>query len=152
MAKRVTPLNMTILQFIDCAVTCRVIGKKLNTKMTIKTRIEIVSTTGVNLPMLHRAEGRDWFLHRRRRMQLIKMIYDDRRAAAPKDMMALKVTDELMLVSERRDTMIRLRNKALSGTVTRLTGESGCRTNQNNGPCMNSRRSQYVSLTRTPTQ
>lgn len=92
-------------------------GKKLNTKMTIKTRIEIESMTGVNFPMLQRAGGRGWSLHRRRRTQLIEMMYDDRRAAVPRDIMALKATDEPMLISERRDTMIRLRNKALSGTV-----------------------------------
>jgi hypothetical protein len=47
-----TPPKITTLQFIVVGLTCSVRGKKLKTQMIIRTRIETVSTKGVNLPIL----------------------------------------------------------------------------------------------------
>jgi hypothetical protein len=44
-------------------------------------------------------------------------MYDESNAAVPSDMMALKATDDPMLINERSDTMTRLTQSALSGTV-----------------------------------
>lgn len=44
-------------------------------------------------------------------------MYDESNAAVPSDMIALKATDDPMLINERRDTMMRLTQSALSGTV-----------------------------------
>lgn len=53
-----TPPNITTLQFIVVGSTFSIRGKRLKTHMMIRTRIETVSTKGVNLPMLQRAGGR----------------------------------------------------------------------------------------------
>jgi hypothetical protein len=47
----------------------------------------------------------------------MEIMYDESNAAVPSDMMALKATDDPMLINERSDTMTRLTQSALSGTV-----------------------------------
>ena len=79
--------------------------------------METLSTNGVALPMLHRVGGSGCPLHRLSRTQLIEMMYEKSRAAVPRDMIALKATDEPMLMSARRDTITKLMQRALSGTV-----------------------------------
>lgn len=82
-----------------------------------RNNIETVSTNGENLPILQRAGGSGCFFHLLIRMQLMEMIYEVRRAAVPNDMIALNATDEAMLMSERRDTITRLTQRAFRGTV-----------------------------------
>lgn len=45
------------------------------------------------------------------------MRYEESNAAVPRDMMALKATEDPMLINERRETITRLTQRALSGTV-----------------------------------
>ena len=45
------------------------------------------------------------------------MRYEESNAAVPRDMMALKATEDPMLINERRETITRLTQSALSGTV-----------------------------------
>jgi hypothetical protein len=55
----------------------------------------------------------------------MEMMYEERRAAVPRDMMALKATDDPILTRERRETMAKLTHKAFKGTVkVGLTCES----------------------------
>ena len=67
--------------------------------------------------MLQRAGGRGCFFHLLIRTQEMEMMYEVSRAAVPKDMMALNAIDDAMLMSERRDTITRLTQRAFSGTV-----------------------------------
>lgn len=45
------------------------------------------------------------------------MMYEEWRAAVPRDMMALKATDDPILVRERRETMAKLMHNAFKGTM-----------------------------------
>jgi hypothetical protein len=55
----------------------------------------------------------------------MEMMYEERRAAVPRDMMALKARDDPILIRERRETMAKLTHKAFKGTVkVGLTCES----------------------------
>lgn len=111
---------MTIAQLNSDGAVSFVRGKKVKTKTTISTSRDTVSTNGVNRPMLQRAVGRDCLRHRRSRTQLIEIRYDDSRAAVPSDMMALKATEDPMLIKDRRETITKLTQRAFSGTVNVL--------------------------------
>jgi hypothetical protein len=54
---------------------------------------------------------------RRSRTQVMEMMYDERRATVPRDIMALKATDDPILIKERRETMTKLAHSAFKGTV-----------------------------------
>lgn len=54
---------------------------------------------------------------RRIRTQVIEIMYEESSAAVPSDMMALKATEDPMLINERRETMTMLTERALRGTV-----------------------------------
>lgn len=109
-----------MLQFIVSGVTSLVKGKKLNVKTMARNRIDTVSTNGENFPMLQRAGGNGCFFQRLIRTHVMEMMYDVSSAAVPNDMMALKATDEPILMSERRETITRLTQRAFSGTVNLL--------------------------------
>lgn len=47
----------------------------------------------------------------------MEIIYDERSAATPRDMMALKAMDEPRLINARRETIARLTQRAFRGTV-----------------------------------
>jgi hypothetical protein len=53
-----TPPNIATPQFMVVASTSLVRGKKLKSHIINRTKIEMVSQIGVNLPILHRAGGR----------------------------------------------------------------------------------------------
>lgn len=82
--------------------------------------METVSTNGENFPILQRAGGNGCFFQRLIRTHVIEMMYDVSNAAVPNDMMALKATDEPMLISDKRETITRLTQRAFSGTVNVL--------------------------------
>lgn len=111
---------MAILQFIDFASTSLVKGKKLNVKTIARNKIETVSTNGVYFPILQRVAGSGCFFHRLSLTQEIDMMYEESRAAVPRDMMALKAMLDPMLIRARRDTITKLIQRALRGTVNVL--------------------------------
>jgi hypothetical protein len=45
------------------------------------------------------------------------MMYEERRAAVPRDMMALKATDDLILIRDSKEIMTKLMHSAFKGTV-----------------------------------
>lgn len=53
-------------------------------------------------PKLQRAAGSGSFRQRLIRTQVIETMYEDRRAAVPREAIALKAVDEPMLIKERR--------------------------------------------------
>jgi hypothetical protein len=111
------PLKMAILQFIDYGVTSRESGKKLNVRTIARNRIETVSQNVENLPMLQRAWGKGWFFQRRRRTQEMEMINEERGAAVPRDIMALKAIEEPRLIKARREAITKPTQRALRGTM-----------------------------------
>lgn len=68
----------------------------------IRLQIEKILIGAPHFPRLHRAAGRASFFHRLRHTQLIETIYDEMRAATPREAMALNAVVEPMLIRDNR--------------------------------------------------
>lgn len=76
--------------------------------------------TGIeNGPKLQRAWGKGCRRQRLRNTQDVETIYEDNNDAVPRDMIALKATDEPIFINDSNDTIMRLVKSAFSGTLNR---------------------------------
>lgn len=112
---------MAELQFIFPVCTSRVSGKKLKLNATTRNKIANVSTVLEYLPMLQRAGGRGSPRQRFRRTQEMEIMYEESSEAVPRERMALNATEDAMLMSERRQTIMKLMQSEFRGTMKRLS-------------------------------
>ena len=96
---------MRMFQFISARLGAVLSGKKDIVKTMMRYRIEKSLMGPPYLPRLQRAGGSFCPCHRLMRTQVMETMYEEMRAAVPREAMALKATLEPMLIKERRTVM-----------------------------------------------
>lgn len=98
---RVAPY-IRLLQFIVSPSTTALPGKKENIKTRVRYSTAKMLVGAPNLPRLHRAVGSFSPRYLLMMTQAMEIMYEDMRAAVPRDAMALNATVEPMLMRDRR--------------------------------------------------
>lgn len=106
---------MRLLQFIVSGFTLEALGKNDRTNISDKYNTETMLTGPPHRPRLQRACGNFSPLYLLIITQRIDMMYEEIRAATPRDIMAFNAVLEPMLISDKRIVTHRETTTAFSG-------------------------------------